>query len=100
MERYNNIYAICNEIREQLKDITKIASIAEDVNISLAAIRSYPEEMKVPITLAQATVYLSRDEAAKLMQDKMNECNAELARYEIALHSVKDKLNDTQAGQG
>lgn len=99
MERFNNIYDLCNIIREQLKTITKRATLAEDVNLSLAAIKSYPEDMKVPVTLAQATVYLTRDEAAKLMQDRMNTCNAELAQLEITLSQVKDKLNDTLTGQ-
>ena len=100
MERFNNIYDLCNVIREQLKTISKQATLAEDVNLSLAAIKSYPEDMKVPITLSQATVRITRDEAAKLMQDKMNMCNAELAQFEIVLSQIKDKLNDTMAGQG
>lgn len=94
MERYNNIYDLCNIIREQLKVITKQATLAEDVNISLAAIKTYPPEQTITVTLAQTTVQITRDEALRLMQDKMNLSNAELEQLEFKLVKIRNILDD------
>lgn len=98
MERFNKVFSLCNEVREQVKDIAKTASLAEDVHLSLEAIKSYPPEQTISVALAQTSVKLTRDEAIRLMQNKMNDCTAELAKIEIALTKVKDVLNGTLTG--